>query len=321
MSLLKIFIPNEDDTINKLNKLRAEINIYSNNIKKIINGLNHLIENMETYYKIFDKILTNYNIKNKNYQVLKNINEINIDNNIFREIYDINKSKNYMEKVDNILNIYYKMKGKQNLDPFGFFNNNSTENINLEESNTLFLFSDIPSHIKNETKISRESIYRCNYCPYTPLMKVMYKEYKVYIEYRCQNGHYDYEKLYDFYQRNKKNSINAAICSIGYEINDGQQDFYYCNDCGKYFCEKDKSGHEINDEKAHKLINLKNIDNICNEHSNIITDYCLNCHKNICNKCQSHSNHKRISISKLMISDNKIKEYRNKLNKLKEVLR
>ena len=61
-------------------------------------------------------------------------------------------------------------------------------------------------------------------------MKIMYKGYKIYMEYRCQNGHYSYEKLYDFYQRNKINSINSVICCVGYEVNDGQQNFYYCND-------------------------------------------------------------------------------------------
>ena len=61
------------------------------------------------------------------------------------------------------------MKGKNNPDPFNFSNLNATENEILDESNTLFLFSNIPSYIKKESKISKESIYRCNYCPYTPL--------------------------------------------------------------------------------------------------------------------------------------------------------
>ena len=305
-------IPNQDEARNKLDQLREEINTFNNNIKRIINGLNQLIDNIETYYKIFDNILINYNIKNKNYQVLKNINEIkNIGNTIFKEIYDINNNKNYMERINDILNIYYKMKGKENKDPFGFSNNSSADNY-LEESNRLFLFSNVPSQIKKEAKISQDSIYRCNYCPYTPLMKVIYKGYKVYIEYRCQNGHYGYEKLYDFYQRNKKNSINSAMCSIEYEINNGEQDFYYCNDCKKYFCEKDKRAHEINDEKPHNLINLKNIDNMCSEHSNIISEYCLNCHKNICNKCKLNHNHKKVPIINNIIEDSKIKEYRKK---------
>ena len=113
------------------------------------------------------------------------------------------------------------------------------------------------------------------------------------------------------------NSINSVICSVGFEINDGKQEFYYCNDCKAYFCEKDKIAHQKIDEKLHNLINLKNIDNFCNEHLNAISEYCQDCYKNICKKCTSHAGHKRISLNKIIIGDNKIMEYKQQLNKLK----
>ena len=208
------------------------------------------------------------------------------------------------------------MKGNNN-NPFSFSKYNTNGNETPCEPNRLYLFSDIPSYIRKQAKASKDSIYRCNYCPYIPLMKIMYKGYKVFMEYRCQNGHYSYEKLYDFYQRNKRNSINSAMCCVGYEINDGSQNFYYCNDCQQYYCEKDKAAHEKYDEKPHNLINLKCIDNICSEHGNVINDYCLDCHENICNKCKSHSNHKKVSISKILINDKNLEQYRNQLNILK----
>ncbi len=311
-------ISNTDNKRIELDKLKKEINIFNINVKKIITGLNKLIENMETYYNIFNNIFNNYNVQNKNYHVLKNISQINIENNIYKEIFEINKNENYLSKINNIFNIFYKMKGKHNKDPFNFFKSNFIEKDYKNGTNTLFLFKDIPSYIKKETNISKDSIYRCNYCPYIPLMKIMYKGYKIYMEYRCQNGHYSYEKLYDFYQRNKMNSINSVICSVGFEINDGKQNFYYCNDCKTYFCEKDKMAHEKIDQKCHNLINLKNIDNICNEHLNIINEYCQDCHKNICNRCTKHINHKKVSLSKLIIENNKIIDYKNKLNELKK---
>ena len=312
---LEEIISDPDNKREELDKIQNEVNIFINNIKKIISGLNELIVNMESYYKILNNIYNNYDVKNKNYQSLDNMNQININSDIYLEITEINNNINYKEKLKSIFDIYYKMKGKNNTDPFDFFSNEY--NYNNNESKTLLLFSDIPSNLKKETKISPTSIYRCNYCPYVPLMKIMYKGYKVFMEYRCQNGHYSYEELNDFYQRNKRNSINSAICCIGYEINDGKQNFYYCNDCQKYYCENDKTAHEKNDDKEHNLINLKNINSICNEHLNIINDYCLDCHKNICFKCKSHSKHKKVSLSSIIVDDNKLLEYRNKLNKLK----
>ena len=148
-------------------------------------------------------------------------------------------------------------------------------------------------------------------------MKIMYKGYKIFMEYRCQNGHYSYEKLYDFYQRNKINSINSVICCVGYEVNDGKQNFYYCNDCQQYYCENHKIAHEKIEEKSHNLINIKGIDNTCSEHLNSYTYYCLDCHKNICNNCISHNNHKKVVLSNLIISEEKLMQYRNKLKILK----
>ena len=317
LELFENMISNPDNKRIELDNLKNEINIFNNNVKKIINGLNKLIENMETYYSIFNNIFDNYNINNKNYNILKNIAQINLTNNIYKEIQEINRNKNYYDKINKIFNIFYKMKGKNAQDPFNFYKLNTNENNNLNETNTLFLFSNVPSYIKKENKISKDSIYRCNYCPYTPLMRIMYKGYKIYMEYRCQNGHYSYEKLYYFYKRNKINSINSVICCVGYEVNDGKIDFYYCNDCQKYFCEKDMKAHERKDGKPHNLINLNYLDNTCNEHISIVHDYCLDCHKNICKKCKSHSNHKKVSLSKLIIGDSKLNVYRNKLNELK----
>lgn len=51
-------ISSPDSKRAELDKLKNEINIFNNHVKKIISGLNQLMENMETYYKIFDNILT-----------------------------------------------------------------------------------------------------------------------------------------------------------------------------------------------------------------------------------------------------------------------
>ena len=120
-------ISNPDNKRIELDKIKNEIDIFNKNVKKIINGLNQLIENMETYYNIFNNIFNNYNVNDKNYHVLKNINQINLNTNIYNEILQINKNKNNIDKINKIFNIYYKMQGKNNLDPFNFFNYDSNE--------------------------------------------------------------------------------------------------------------------------------------------------------------------------------------------------
>ncbi len=57
----------------------------NNNIKEIIYKLNKVIVNFENYYKIVNDTINNYNISNRNYEILKNIKEIN-NNNIINEI-------------------------------------------------------------------------------------------------------------------------------------------------------------------------------------------------------------------------------------------
>ena len=100
-------ISKKEDLINKKNELRNEIDKMNNNIKEIINKLNKVIENFENYYKIINYIVNNYNINNRNYEILKNIDEIN-KNNIINEIKKINNENNN-KKIIKILDIYDKM--------------------------------------------------------------------------------------------------------------------------------------------------------------------------------------------------------------------
>jgi len=104
-------IPNFDENIKYLNKLRQSIDLFKNNIKSIINMINKVINNLEIYYNINNNIINNYNNKNRNYEILQNIKEIN-NNNIMDEINKINKDKNIKNKINNIINIYMKMFNK-----------------------------------------------------------------------------------------------------------------------------------------------------------------------------------------------------------------
>ena len=91
-------IPNSDEYKeykNKLNELRKSINKLKENINEIIDNLNKVTENIELYYKISNEIIKNYDDRNLNYEILYNINEINIsNNNIIKDINNINNENN-----------------------------------------------------------------------------------------------------------------------------------------------------------------------------------------------------------------------------------
>ena len=49
---------------------------FKNDIIKIINLLNEVIENIEQYYKIINYITNNYHYKRINYEILHNLKKI-----------------------------------------------------------------------------------------------------------------------------------------------------------------------------------------------------------------------------------------------------
>ena len=131
-------LPNIDKIKEKVNILRKEIDKFNNKIKELIYKLNKVMEYMEIYYKINDNILNNYNIKNRNYEILENINEIN-NNNIIEEIQAINNDDNINNQVNNIINIYNKMINKDISEISIIYNIDKRENDKIRLFGELFV--------------------------------------------------------------------------------------------------------------------------------------------------------------------------------------
>ena len=96
------------------NILREKINKIKEEIKEMINKLKIIENNLEVYNNICNNII-NKNLKNKNYQILVNINEISIFNNLI--ILDLDKiiNENKIEnKIKYLYEIYEKMENKNN---------------------------------------------------------------------------------------------------------------------------------------------------------------------------------------------------------------
>ena len=89
----------------------------------------------------------------------------------------------------------------------------------------------------------------------------MYENDEIKIQSRCQKGHYNIEKIEEFYNRNL---FSPEIkCSIENEYLKNNNDFYYCNDCNIFICPKHFKEHQHNN-----TILINQSDNYCIEHKN-----------------------------------------------------
>ena len=145
----KNIIPNKDKIKNELNELRYKIDKMNDNIKEIINILNKTSEYLEILYKINNDIINNYNIKNRNYQILQNINEMS-NKNIINDINDIINEKKIEKKLKNILKIYYKIIQINNNIEISEINNKITkkEIKEIDEINIIYKINNNVDKIK-----------------------------------------------------------------------------------------------------------------------------------------------------------------------------
>ena len=107
MILLRNLIIENKYILNKIDEIGKSINLFNDNIDKIIEILNNMKNNVNIFYKLIENMGNNYNEKERNYQILNNINEI-INNHIITDISNINKEKDFKIKFNNIFDIYNK---------------------------------------------------------------------------------------------------------------------------------------------------------------------------------------------------------------------
>ena len=147
-------IPDIDKIKEGMDELKKEIDLFNENVKKIINKLKKVMDNIEIYYKINNDIMNNYEIKEINYETLQNINEIN--NSIIEDIKNINNDNNINNQVNNLLNIYNKMINKDiifDTDKKKEFNNISLEKKDIEITKKINEFIKLISSYKNYNKV------------------------------------------------------------------------------------------------------------------------------------------------------------------------
>ena len=88
--------------LKEIKSMKDAINI---KIQEIIEQLNGFITLINNYYDINSDILNNFDIKNRNYQNLENLNEINNNNIIYKKLKGINDNANIKDIIDLYKNI------------------------------------------------------------------------------------------------------------------------------------------------------------------------------------------------------------------------
>ena len=98
------------DINNNMRILREKVNAFIDYIKKIITKLKEIINNIEIYYNISYDIINCYNNKYKNYQILKNIQNLKEYNQtVIGDINQIIYEKDIKNKLNYIYDMYKKM--------------------------------------------------------------------------------------------------------------------------------------------------------------------------------------------------------------------
>ena len=128
----------------KLNEFRLIIDKFNEEIKSIIDKLNVVSNGMEVIYKINNDIINSYEKKNKNYQIYKNVYNINQYNQIImKDIDQILKEDNSIKKIEYIEKIHHQM----------------TKKIDLEIKKTVVKNVKAQNNIIKSTNTMRKDIY------------------------------------------------------------------------------------------------------------------------------------------------------------------
>ena len=95
-----------------MNEFKDTIDKFNNNIDNIIKLLQNVKKIMEKYYAINNSILNNYNLRNRNYEIFSNLNNINSINNnqLIKDLRDIIIGTDLSSKFNKIYNLYNRIK-------------------------------------------------------------------------------------------------------------------------------------------------------------------------------------------------------------------
>ena len=149
-------IPNTKELNQNLNEFKKSITEFKTNIENMIKILKDVYNSLEYINKINYDLINNFDIKKLNYEILQNINNINI-NPLMNDIITINEENDFLNKFKKIFNLHKKIKFKDNKET------NYNENLYFKDS-LILKDKDSMEMIKNwispDSEICFKLLYR-----------------------------------------------------------------------------------------------------------------------------------------------------------------
>ena len=103
-------LPDKNKLEEDKNNLKIIIDKFKSDIHEIIDKLKNVIYYIDSYYNIYNEIISGYEIQKRNYQILHNINYINkFNNNFINKLNIIINDNNIYSKFENLIYIYNKI--------------------------------------------------------------------------------------------------------------------------------------------------------------------------------------------------------------------
>ena len=167
-------------------------------IQIIINKFNNVLKNLDIYYNIIDDLASGYDIRKRNFQILKNLNDISeYNNNIIKDLNQIINEKDINIKFKSMMNVYDKINNKEikEMNEVKEPINDNNKNKNENETKT---------EIKNEEEENKSDFDK-------RLLKEIRKIQKIGHKFEGINSDFDFDSMKKINYFDINNKIDSVL--------------------------------------------------------------------------------------------------------------
>ena len=261
-------ISDKDDLVKNLNNSKKVIIEFKEHIDTIISKLNEVVQNVEDYFNAYSNIINNFNVRNKNYYILQNINYMKEYNKTFiNNINDIINDKNIANSVNNIIEIFDKIKYKEPEQPV----NNIIDNIKEKEKENIQIQEEEIKNKEEDDALDIDNSFIIGYNPFEDNYEILsIKKLKKLKSFNPEYEFDDYKILKDgrilFYHKNQINVYNInkdIVCDINCDnLDDDIKKIFQMNDENLIiFYDKMIEIYEIKEKTLDKINTYSNVKN------------------------------------------------------------